>query len=142
MGHFAPTCAADDDGGTMTDNDRVALSVPARGEFARMLRLASAELAVRAGMNIDDVDDVRLAVEEAFVYACGRVGVGELTFSFTLAQGSIELLLGPLPGVADDEESAEAGDRYARFILESVCDEYELIERDGSSFVRLVKRAG
>jgi serine/threonine-protein kinase RsbW len=126
----------------MTDNDRVALSVPARGEFARMLRLASAELAVRAGMNIDDVDDVRLAVEEAFVYACGRVGVGELTFSFALAQGSIELLLGPLPGVADDEESAEAGDRYARFILESVCDEYELIERDGSSFVRLVKRAG
>jgi serine/threonine-protein kinase RsbW len=126
----------------MTDNDRVVLSVPARGEFARMVRLASAELAVRAGMNIDDVDDVRLAVEEAFVYACGRVGVGELTFSFALAEGSIELLLGPLPDIGDDEGGAEVGDRYARFILESVCDEYELIQRAGSAFVRLVKRAG
>ncbi|MDO8915459.1 MAG: ATP-binding protein [Coriobacteriia bacterium] len=127
----------------MTENDRVVLSVPARGEFARMIRLASAELAVRAGMNIDDVDDVKLAVEEAFVYACERVSLGELVFSFTLAEGSVELLLGPLPGICDDDNgAAEAGDRYARFILESVCDEYELVERDGSCFVRLVKRAG
>jgi serine/threonine-protein kinase RsbW len=126
----------------MTDNDRVVLSVPARGEFARMVRLASAELAVRAGMNIDDVDDVKLAVEEAFVYACERVSSGELIFSFTLAEGSVELLLGPLPGICDDDSGAEAGDRYARFILESVCDEYELVEREGSCFVRLVKRAG
>lgn len=126
----------------MTENDRVVLSVPARGEFARTVRLASAELAVLAGMNIDDVDDVRLAAEEAFVYACGRVDAGVVTFSFALAEGSLELLLGPLPSVGDDEGAAEVGDRYARFILESVCDEYELIERDGSCFVRLVKRAG
>lgn len=126
----------------MTDNDRVVLSVPARGEFARTVRLASAELAVRVGMNIDDVDDVRLAVEEAFVFACERVDVGEVTFSFALAEGSLELLLGPLPGFCDDDGSTEAGDRYACFILESVCDEYELIEREGSCFVRIVKRAG
>jgi serine/threonine-protein kinase RsbW len=132
--------AHDDDGGAMTDNDRVVFSVPARGEFARMVRLASAELAVRAGMNIDDVDDVRLAVDEVFVYACERVGVGELTFSFTLSEGSVELVVGPLPAACDD--GGEAGDRYARFILESVCDEYESVERDGSCFVRLLKRAG
>ena len=125
----------------MTDNHRVVLSVPARGEFARTVRLASAELAVLAGMNIDDVDDVRLAVDEAFVYACGRAEAGEVTFSFELVEGSMELLLGPLPGACDDDGGPDAGDRYARFILESVCDEYELVEREGSCFVRLVKRA-
>jgi serine/threonine-protein kinase RsbW len=126
----------------MTDNDRVVISVPARGEFARTVRLASAELAVRAGMNIDDVDDVRLAVEEAFVYACERVEAGDVTFSFSLAEGSLELVMGPLPALCDEDGSAEVQDRYARFILESVCDEYELTEHDGSCFVRLVKRAG
>ena len=126
----------------MTDKERVVLSVPALGEFARTVRLTAAELAVRTGMNIDDVDDVKLAVEEAFVYACERAEAGQVTFDFSLAEGSLELLVGPLPGRCDDYETDEAGDRYARFILESVCDEYEIIEREGACHVRLVKRAG
>jgi hypothetical protein len=59
----------------MADKDRVVLSVPARGEYARTVRLAAAELAARTGMTIDDADDVKLAVEEAFVFACARDGV-------------------------------------------------------------------
>jgi serine/threonine-protein kinase RsbW len=132
---------AEDDGGIMTDNDRVTLSVPARGEFARTVRLAAAELAARTGMNIDDVDDVRLAVDESFVYACGSVGLDQVTFSFSLGGGSLELLVGPLPKPCETEDDAEPGQRYARFILESVCDEYELVERDGACWIRLVKRA-
>jgi len=126
----------------MTDNDRVVVSVPAHGEYARTVRLAAAELAVRAGMNIDDVDDVKLAVDEAFVYACERTDGGQVTFSFSLAEGSLGLLVGPLSGPCDDDDSTEPGDRYARFILESVCDEYEIIDVDGSCHVRLLKLAG
>lgn len=126
----------------MTDKERVVLSVPALGEFARTVRLTAAELGVRTGMNIDDVDDVKLAVEEAFVYACERAEAGQVTFDFTLADGSLELLVGPMPERCEDDEVEEAGDRYARFILESVCDEYETIERDGACYMRLVKRAG
>jgi len=125
----------------MTDNDRVVLSVPARSEFARTVRLASAELAARAGMNIDDVDDVKLAVEEAFVYACERTAAALVTFTFVLSEGSLELLVGPLAGPCEDQDG-EAGDRYARFILESVCDEYAVIEADGACQLRVVKRAG
>jgi serine/threonine-protein kinase RsbW len=125
----------------MTDNDRVVLSVPARGEFARTVRLAAAELAARTGMNIDDADDVKLAVEEAFVFACGRDGLDQVTFSFSLAEGSLELLVGPLPKPCEETEETEPGQRYARFILESVCDEYELIEQGDECWVRLVKRA-
>lgn len=126
----------------MTDNERVVLSVPARSEFARTVRLAAAELGVRTGMNIDDVDDVKLAVEEVFVYACERADAGQVTFAFELGDGSLELLVGPLPGTPEDYGTDAAGERYARFILESVCDEYEIIERDGACHVRLVKRAG
>jgi serine/threonine-protein kinase RsbW len=124
----------------MTDKECVVLSVPARGEFARTVRLTAAELAARIGMNIDDVDDVKLAVEEAFVFACGRDSLGQVTFSFSLGEASLELLVGPLPAPCEDADDAEPGHRYARFILESVCDEYELVERDGACWVRLVKR--
>ncbi|MDO8964797.1 MAG: hypothetical protein Q7W30_09955 [Coriobacteriia bacterium] len=124
----------------MTDNERVVLTVPSRGEYARTVRITAAELATRAGMNIDDVDDVKLAVEEAFVFASERKETGELTFAFDLRSEAIELEVGPLPAACDDDDDPGAGERYARFILESVCDEFELLDRDGECYLRLVKR--
>jgi len=124
----------------MADKDRVVLSVPARGEYARTVRLAAAELAARTGMTIDDADDVKLAVEEAFVFACARPGVEEVTFAFSLGEGALELVVGPLPRPCETADDGEPESRYARFILESVCDEYELIEREGACWIRLVKR--
>jgi serine/threonine-protein kinase RsbW len=124
----------------MAGADKVALTVPARGEYARTVRMAAAELAARCGMNVDDVDDVRLAIEEAFVFACGRQAGGELTFEFAVEPGAIEMLVGPLAKPCPASIDGEAGERYARFILESVCDTYELVEADGSCYVRLVKR--
>ncbi len=125
----------------MTENDSVVVKVPARGEYARTVRLASAELASRTGMTIDDVEDVRLAVDEAFVYASTRAASDHLTFSFLLSSDLLELEVGPLllPVGTDDEDGPD--DRYSRFILEAVCDEYEAFERDGAGYVRLVKRA-
>jgi len=124
----------------MVDNDRIMLSVPARGEFARTVRLAAAELAARAGMCVDDVDDVRLAVEEAFVYACERADADHVTFAFTLGPGLMELLVGPLPVGTAGDDGSEPGERYARFILESVCDEYEVLAQDDANYIRLLKR--
>lgn len=124
----------------MGDTDRVVLTVPAKGEFARTVRLTAAELAARIGMSVDGVDDVRLAVEETFVYACERSSSPAIEFDFSLGEEGIELVVGPLPGECMDEDKSEAQDRYARFILESVCDSFELVSRDGSCFVRLVKR--
>lgn len=125
----------------MTDNERVVLTVPARGEYARVVRLCAAELASRAGMNIDDVDDVRLAVEEAFVFAAQHMTDGDMTFTFHAEADRLGLLVGPLPEQCAHDEGGDAGERYARFILESVCDEFEVLSRDGACFLRLVKKA-
>lgn len=124
----------------MTDSDRVSLSVPARWEFARTVRLVAAELATRVGMSIDEVEDVRLAVEEAFVYSVGRVADRSLDCSFTVRSAAIELEIGPLPSQCPGLEAGDASGRYARFILDAMCDEFELAERDDGCYVRLVKR--
>jgi len=124
----------------MTDGDQVRLVVPSRGEYARTVRLTAAELASRVGMDIDAVDDVRLAVEEAFVFANERVAGADLTFTFTLAPNRIELTVGPLLlGCDTDQGGPDAGERYARFILESICEEFAIIEVDGACLLRLVK---
>jgi serine/threonine-protein kinase RsbW len=127
----------------MSDGDRVVLTVPSRGEYARTVRLAAAELATRTGMDIDGIDDVRMAVEEAFVFASSHAAGVALEFTFVLADGSIELSVGPLSvGRISDDEAPDSAERFARYILESICDEFEITESDGESTLRLVKTAG
>ncbi len=122
----------------MNQHDRVVLTLPAKSEFARTARLAAADLAARVGMSVDGIDDMKMAVEEAFVFVTDR-RVGEtVTFDFRLDDG-IELFVGPMEGSCADQ-GGETGERYARFILESVCDEFALVDVEDGCVVRLVKR--
>jgi serine/threonine-protein kinase RsbW len=124
-------------------SDRITLTVPARSEFAKTVRMTAAALAGRTNMSYDDVEDVRMAAEEAFVYAVDTLpDDGEVRFEFTVEGDSIALdvpLGNERAGV--DEESERAAS-YATFILESVCDEYELVTGEDGAHLRLVKRAG
>ena len=121
--------------------DHIQITLPAREEFARTLRMTAAALASRTGMSLDDVEDVRIAVEEAYLFAIGRVEPGSaVTYDFAVDDGQLSLEVGPLP--SDREGSSdghEAG--YARFILESVCDSYELEEQGAVCRLRISKKA-
>ena len=122
-------------------SDRVTLTVPARGEFAKTVRMTAAELASRIGLTYDDVDDVRMAAEEAFVYACDRMSEGgDIAFTLELGDDSLTFVVGPFAcEIAAGEEAAV--ESYAEFILQSVCDEYA-VDRDSTTCtLRLVKRA-
>jgi serine/threonine-protein kinase RsbW len=125
-------------------SDRITLTVPARGEFARVVRMTAAALVSRMGMSYDEVDDVRMAAEEAFVYAVDTLPEhAEVGFEFVLGDDTIDMdvTLGGEPDVSDEE--VERRTTYAMFILESVCDSYELAtDADGRRSLRLHKRAG
>ncbi|MHB8804846.1 MAG: ATP-binding protein [Coriobacteriia bacterium] len=121
-------------------NDRITLTVPARGEYAKTVRMTAAELASRLGMSYDEVDDVRIAAEEAFVYASDCVGEDEdVTFLFTVSAGALEVAVGPMPTPVDGEPGVSKG--YAEFILQSVCDEFEIAHSAEGCTLRLCRRA-
>ena len=122
------------------EKDRVTLVVPARGEFAKTVRMTAAALAGRMGMTYDDVDDVRIAAEEAFVYACDTdPGSGEVTFYF-YPEGDVMRIEVPLGSRASTQD-AERGAAYAMFILQSVCDRFELSSDEQGPWLRLEKHA-
>lgn len=117
---------------------QIRLSVPAEPEFARSVRMLAANLAVVCGMGIDDVEDVRMACEEAFVFACAT-GPSEVSVSFAAEDGRLdsEFSLGSerKPVAAPSQEPAWD---YADLILSAVCDDYE-VDAD-SGVLRLTKR--
>ena len=117
--------------------DTITLTVPARGEYAKTVRMAAAQLGSRIGMTYDEVDDVRIAAEEAFVYACDCTDEGEqVTFSFTVSDDSLGISVGPLPHCcAPSREPVK--DTYAAFILRSVCDGFDVVHDEGRCMLRL-----
>ena len=117
----------------MSDTN-VSLAVPAQADFARTVRMLAANLAVVGGMSVDDVEDVRMAAEEGFVYSCAT-GIDTCRISFVVEPGSVSMEFGLGEGKLDADDTSGA---YVELILAAVCDEFEA--KDG--VLRLTKRAG
>ena len=85
---------------------------------------------------VDDVEDVRMAAEEGFVYSCATAPEScDVTFELSEAQVRASFSLGAEPVDPSDDALG-----LAELLLSAVCDEHGLSD-DGSTLV-LVKRAG
>ena len=123
--------------------DEITLIVPAKSEYAKTVRMTAAALASRIGMTYEEVEDVRMAADEAFVYASDTLSAdAEIRFLFMLGDDDIEIDVGL--GVEEPrlDEDSEASVAYATFILESVCDRYEFASDENGAHLRLYRRAG
>jgi serine/threonine-protein kinase RsbW len=117
----------------------VTLRFPAEPEYVGVARLTAAAVAVRAGLSIDEVDDVRIAVDEmCFVLIEGTTG-GTIVVRFDLEPELFSIMCtydGPVDGLATAPSDVPA---LARQILGSVVDRFEAhLGPDGRS-VRAAK---
>ncbi len=124
--------------------DKISLTVPARGEYAKTVRMTAAALAGRMEFGYDEVDDVRMAAEEAFVYAVETLtDTDDVEFTFYVDGDAlaIEVKLGDES--LRSEEEIDRHTSYATFILQSVCDDFELVsDEHGRRSLTLIKRVG
>lgn len=123
--------------------DRITLTVPARGEYAKAVRMTAAALVSRMGMTYDEVDDVRIAAEEAFVYAADTLSEDEeVTIEFLVDDDAIEMIARLGDQTRFDDEDGERRAAYATFILQSVCDRFEMSSDEKGPCLRIVKSKG
>ena len=115
---------------TVTTNaDTVRLSVPATLENMRIVRLTVSGVASRFGYDVDEIENLRVAVDELASTIVDSAAGGELEITFTSNDGDfmIEGRTPIAPGVevGIDELSAQ--------ILNAVCDKYEVRVDDRSA---------
>jgi serine/threonine-protein kinase RsbW len=86
----------------------VRVAVPARANMLHLLRSVAASVGARMAMPLDDVEELRIAVDEAATLLLDRSEgeAGSLELDLTLAAGSlrVELRLEPADAVGSDDE--------------------------------------
>lgn len=119
--------------------DHVELDLPLSSRYASTVRAVAASVCAELGFSVDDIDDLRLGVNEAvsILSDVDPVADARLHISFEAAEGSVVVQCSrrgvDRPVVADDI------DVLARRILDAVVDEYAV---DGDGRITVVKRLG
>ena len=119
------------------DLGAVSLTVPGLPAYLRLIRLAAADSGARAALPLEDVEDLKIAVDELTYALIGDNPTGEttLTLRFTVSPGRVEIEGGD--GVIG--EPLELSELSSN-IVSAVVDEYDIGSGDGRRF-RLVKRS-
>ena len=100
--------------------------------------MCASSLAAVAGLSVDDVEDVRMAAEEGFVYACAT---GQDCVSCSFALDADELImdfsLGEDLGAADADESLD----LVEVLLDAICEDFGITE-DGRTLSLILATGG
>ena len=119
----------------------VRLVVPAAPEYLRLVRLTAAGLASRLGFTFDEVEDLRIAVDELCFHLLGdgdddpSADTRSMDLIYSAGPDSITItgrtgLTGPVPAPSDLSEQ----------ILDALVDEHEVSGGDGVVMFRLKKQ--
>jgi len=130
----------------LATGDRVELTFPARGDLIVLARLVTSAISARAGFDIEELEDLRLAVGELCLLTLqGHDGrFGNLRLELSVLDDAIGVqctLEHAAPGgetQPDEDESAALSQQ----ILDALVDEHGRESQDGSVRTWLRKRRG
>ncbi len=119
------------------DGDVVEVRVPADGAYVATLRLTAASLAARCDLTIDDIEDLRLAVDEACALLLPHAeGTSTLDAHFELHPAALHVAVSVVAG--DGAEPDRGG--YAWTVLGALAASVEVARQDGRLAITLTKR--
>ena len=113
----------------------VTVTFPAVPEYLRLARIATADAASRAGLDYEEIDDVRIAVSEL----CSLVSVdlgAMVTLAFRAGDGALTV-----EGESRTGRDEIVPNELSAAIVAAVADDHSLVTDDGVTRFRVVKRA-
>ncbi len=121
--------------GTLMETSPVTVSFPAAPEYLRLARLATADAASRAGLDVEEIDDARIAVSEL----CSLLSVdgsASITLAFVVEAGMLSVT-----GESVTGRSPLQGTELSDAIIRAVVDEHVLDTDGDTTRFRITKRA-
>lgn len=118
--------------------DTVSITIPAQPAYVQVIRLIAAGLAARLSFTIEDIEDLKIGVDELTAYLTGTQGrEGTLEVKFGVADERIEIS-GTGRFTTEYKIRTDLTD-FSRMILETVADSASLEHQNGTPTFSLVK---
>ena len=118
--------------------EQVTIRIPASPAYIGVIRLVAAGLATRLRFTIDEIEDLKIGVDELSAYLTGSQGRdGDLQITFTITDDRIEIKGEGLltPGQKVRTELTD----FSKMILDTVVDRATLEQLDGTPTFELAK---
>lgn len=122
----------------LASRQEVLLRVPAMPEFLRVVRVTASGLATRLGFSLDEVDDLRLALDELCFAIIGK-GDDSKTLSVRYQLDERSLTITGESGRSNHSEGLTIGE-LSQQILTALVDDHRLWDGDGFGHFSLTKR--
>jgi serine/threonine-protein kinase RsbW len=129
---------------TLKVGDRVELIFPARGDLVVLARLVTSAISARAGFDIEELEDLRLAVGELCLLSLHGSDdrTGDLHLEFTVFDDAIDITCTLIGATGGGEHVSDLpdDDQLSEQILSALVDDYGRHRDDGSARAWLRKR--
>jgi hypothetical protein len=119
--------------------DQITLTMPRERPFFGVARLVLGGLAARLDVTVEHLEDLELALDALLER---RDGSPEVTVALGVEEKELQASVGPFrDGQLRAELEGEPADSLSlRRLLDAVVDSYQVVDRDGSTWVDLTKR--
>jgi serine/threonine-protein kinase RsbW len=118
--------------------ETVELTVPASAAYVSVVRTVTASLAARRDFTIEEIDDLRIAVDEASALLLPHAGAGPLSASFGGADNTLVIQVSvPLP--PDATAAGPDQTSFAWMVLAALADEVTSTVDSGRLALTLTK---
>jgi len=122
-------------------SDTVALSLPVRSDLLVLARITAATMAARADFDIEEIEDLRLAVDELCLSVVGGARSGTVRLEFTLDDATIAITCElDRRGEPDDGYVPAEPDDLSIRLIEALVDEHHRDAGTGGGRAWLSKR--
>jgi anti-sigma regulatory factor (Ser/Thr protein kinase) len=118
-------------------SDEITLVVPAQEDFRSIVHLVIGGLAVRLDLTMDALEDLQVALDALLVR---RDDEGDVVVRVVFDEQVMRATVGPLPSAILEDIERDGNELGLRRVLETVCETFELEERNGEAWVELTKQ--
>jgi hypothetical protein len=122
----------------LDESGAILLTFPGRGDLMVLARITAATIAATAGFGVEQIEDLRLAVEELCLMERRR-NPGTLHLAFLPTSEGLEVRCNVVPGddSAGDDPSDDAAHDFSQQILDALVDAWGEGGQDGTSYTWL-----
>jgi serine/threonine-protein kinase RsbW len=115
------------------DKETVELRVPSKPDYVSVIRLTTSAIASNADLNIDDIDDIKVAIAEACINALDKSE--EIYIKYEILQDKLIIFVKNVSEKISEDISDKKERKLGILIIKSLMDEVEFTG-DG---VKLIK---